>query len=462
MHSDSHARIRDRELAERFKLRRRLVNRKAQSEMNSSGHVTCTTLAENPNLRLLVRFLSEESIVMKMDSMKVVESPSTSGSTRSDGEGLMMGGRYLSKEVVCKILGKLPVRSFLQLRCVCKRWNTILDDVEFQSISSLYETQNALTSSGSFAPFLLWDADSSRPLLSFDLQLWKWRTFHLLHSLHASVICSTRGLLLTVQNSSEGKTLFVVNPLTKVERQIPNLSWAEYEIRQMAVDDAGAGNYFITAEQIPKKGSSSSEPIPMRRLEIQIYDSRRRVWVPTGGFPDNFRYKNAFAMNGHLLFLAQNLASLGMKGVGLFKFDGRGAIEPFGLDVPVHIGPTFRQWIPRLFGREGSLMLIGETETLGRGVFVWQLNSSTFEWERKHEMPNDLFEGSVGSYEFVVCDDYVCVHPSRYEKNRAIVGNLATNSWHILPTVSPSLYVGRSAFIFDSFCFYEPRVGAKV
>ncbi|KAG6556636.1 hypothetical protein Mapa_001577 [Marchantia paleacea] len=387
-----------------------------------------------------------------------MESSSTSSSCSND-EGLMMGGRYISKEVVCKILGKLPVRNLLLLRCVCKRWNTILDDIEFQSISSAYETQNATSPASASVPYLLWDADSSRPLLSFDLQLRKWRPFHLLQSVQASVISSTRGLFLTTQQSIDGKCIYMLNPLTKTERQITSLDWAHFDVRQMVVDYMGLGQYFIIAEELQKRGTGGELAPTFPR--IQIYDSLKKQWFLTPGFPEGVRFKNAFALNGHLLFLAQKHVS-NSKNVGLYKFDGSESLEAYGLDLPVCIGPTFRQWIPRLFGNRGRLMLIGETDTCGRGVFIWQLNPTTYQWVLEHKMPNDLFVTSVGSYDFLACDDFICVHPSRGEKNRAIMGNLATNSWHILPAISPSLYMGRSAFIFDSFCFYEPRVGALV
>ncbi|KAL3684717.1 hypothetical protein R1sor_002739 [Riccia sorocarpa] len=135
----------------------------------------------------------------------------------SSEEGLMVGGRYLSKEVMCRILGRLPTRSFLRLRIL----------------------------------FLIWEsaADSAKPLLAFDLLSRKWRLFPLLEGAWSklTVLSSSRGLLLATTANGDGENDFItVNPLTKLLRQIPpmiDVNSLKFNVRQIVMDAAMEGKY---------------------------------------------------------------------------------------------------------------------------------------------------------------------------------------------------------------------------
>lgn len=390
----------------------------------------------------------------------------------SSEEGLMMGGRYLSKEVMCRILGRLPARSFLRLRCVCKRWYSIMEDADFKAICASIEFQTSTLCVADKAPFLLWESakDAAKPLLAFDLLARKWRRFPLLEGpwTKLTVLSSTRGLLLASETNEAGDSDYLtLNPLTTSQRKLPpmiELNNLKFNVRQIVMDGVVEGKYFVIAEELQSKKRGRGENTAPTAPRLQIYDSSTNAWQLAGDLRPGLSFKHAVSMKGSLLCLATSgKEGSDVKSVQVFKFDGACTWAELQTELPVCIGPPNRRWTPRLFDYQGRLMLAGESaaQANNKAVCVWQLDDERMEWVQVQSMPKVLYDELVGANEFMTCENFLCMHPAREERNKTILCNLTTGDWQILPYKTPRMTERlRTAFIHDNFCFYEPRVGA--
>lgn len=117
------------------------------------------------------------------------------------------------------ILAWLPLPSFFRLRCVCQRWNTIVNSRNFLSICSRVP---------SHGPFFLMFADPFRQkCAAYDPTLHRWHllplTFFLSCPFFESfvVLAAAGGLLCLEGTGSQSKSLFVSNPMTRSQKKLP-------------------------------------------------------------------------------------------------------------------------------------------------------------------------------------------------------------------------------------------------
>ena len=117
------------------------------------------------------------------------------------------------------ILAWLPLPSFFRLRCVCKRWNELINVNSFLSICSRVPSQGSL--------FLMFTDPLQQNCAAYDPTSQRW---HLLpHSLflpcpyfESVVVVATAGGLLCFQGTgSQNRYLSVSNPMTRTQRKLP-------------------------------------------------------------------------------------------------------------------------------------------------------------------------------------------------------------------------------------------------
>lgn len=118
------------------------------------------------------------------------------------------------------ILAWLPLPSFFRLRCVCKRWNEIVNVKSFLSICSRVPSQGSL--------FLMFADMLQQKCAAYDPTSQRW---HLLpHSFflpcpyfEAVVVVATAGGLLCFQGTGfqQNRYLSVSNPMTRTQRKLP-------------------------------------------------------------------------------------------------------------------------------------------------------------------------------------------------------------------------------------------------
>ncbi|XP_065863464.1 F-box protein CPR1-like [Euphorbia lathyris] len=138
------------------------------------------------------------------------------------GGSNMTISNYIPDDVIVDILSKLPSRSVLKFKSVCKRWHSLISDPVFLKIHFNQPSRN---------PKLLFSiAGSQIQVLDYENQLFndsclsgplKFPGETCLK--HAKVVGSSCGLVCVATNSW-GNTFSIWNPLTGVCRKIPRLS----------------------------------------------------------------------------------------------------------------------------------------------------------------------------------------------------------------------------------------------
>lgn len=143
------------------------------------------------------------------------------GKKDNDTNGYMDGALWgeLPEHLHDIILAWLPLPSFFHLRCVCKRWNNIIESRSFLSICSRVP---------SHGPFFLMFADPFRQkIAAYDPTLHRWHLLPLSFFLSCPffesfiVLAAAGGLLCVGGAGTQCRSLFVSNPMTRSQRKLP-------------------------------------------------------------------------------------------------------------------------------------------------------------------------------------------------------------------------------------------------
>ncbi|CAM6085147.1 unnamed protein product [Calypogeia fissa] len=188
----------------------------------------------------------------------------------------------LPDELVDRVLACLPVPLLLQLRCVCKRWNSLITSAPFLKL------QAAAPYSGPH--FLVFELQKPSSWGAYDARLQKWYTVPL-DPLEGEIVMSMAsdgGLLCKVvrRNWMQGPTCIVLsNPVTKCRRKLPNTkfhvtpTWIP-SLVVLVVDQATNSYKVVVAGS---KGCPHGVNCMCRVTEV--YDSISDRWETTGNLP---------------------------------------------------------------------------------------------------------------------------------------------------------------------------------
>ncbi|BFI12226.1 hypothetical protein MPTK1_4g06110 [Marchantia polymorpha subsp. ruderalis] len=390
------------------------------------------------------------------------------GLTERSDEGLMIADRYLPKEVMCRILARLPVRSFIRLRSVCKRWYSIVEDPELQTIWRIFRAPTKV-------PFLLWHhPGDGEHILALDLAR-EWRPFPTsiflpivpdVKSVSLTVLSSARGLFLIRQRRNDAKksdeTFFTINPLTRSQRRLPlMIDERNYSVRQMIMIDELESRYIIIAEDLNLVSAGHTS-------KLQMYDSTKDAWQMVGELPYCLRFKSAAFVNGSLYCLATFTTA------HIFRFDGVQVWHEVKAKVPLCTGSQLLRCVPTLFQHRGRLMLVGTGDTSRQrwqrevGVRewheVWQLDDVRSAWVQVQGFSSPWVLNS--KHYFLTSGDYlfltsVCSSDGKLEVERTICNLNTGSTWReVLP--APKKLDEQSSpvsvNIHSGFCVYEPRI----
>ncbi|XP_027352690.1 F-box protein At5g07610-like [Abrus precatorius] len=167
-----------------------------------------------------------------------------------------------SIDTLSEILLRLPAKSLLQLKCVCKQWLTLISDPNFCHSHSLHNsTPCALLLSYSHNLYVLpLTPTSPTRLLSLDF----------LNRPHLSVVRSCNGLLLCHSNS----TYFVCNPTTRKFHTLTLPSPHQPRALYLAFDPSTSPHYQLLSLQTLH--SQNSHQVP---CVFHVYSSKTRSWT---------------------------------------------------------------------------------------------------------------------------------------------------------------------------------------
>lgn len=180
--------------------------------METDAHSTCSTD--------LVRSLASLAVVKKHERGKSALNPRPYSGRRETVEPLDAElWSNLPEHLHDIILAWLPLPSFFRLRCVCKRWNEIINVKSFLSVCSRVPSQGSL--------FLMFADLLQQKCAAYDPTSQKW---HLLphsfflpcpYSESVDVVATAGGLLCLAGTGSQNRYLFVSNPMMRTLRKLP-------------------------------------------------------------------------------------------------------------------------------------------------------------------------------------------------------------------------------------------------
>ncbi|CAM6056290.1 unnamed protein product [Sphagnum tenellum] len=175
----------------------------------------------------------------------------------------------LPEDVMCRVLARLPVRKLVQVRTVCKQWNSIITSSCFEE---LWTEQTSSSSSSqeaaAYFPLLLCPGGGGvggggthyhEFCLAYDHTANQWQRMPSLSFLPPGVripMTGAGGLLCFRRDTS----LFLCNPLTKAIQELPVIArnWIHYASVHLIVDKRAKAFKVIVAGKLRHNSSSSS------------------------------------------------------------------------------------------------------------------------------------------------------------------------------------------------------------
>ncbi|KAH9555520.1 hypothetical protein CY35_08G118300 [Sphagnum magellanicum] len=363
------------------------------------------------------------------------------GKKENDTTGYMDGALWgeLPEHLHDIILAWLPLPSFFHLRCVCKRWNNIIESRSFLSICSRVP---------SHGPFFLMFADPFRQkIAAYDPTLHRWHLLPLSFFLSCPffesfiVLAAAGGLLCVGGAGSQCRSLFVSNPMTRSQRKLPPMIDMKSPYVVGMVMNPQHDSYQILVAQDGE------------HLMSQVYDSKSNTWKMTHGLEKRVALIAGTAyINGFLYSMTYGATT----GVLAYNVD-QGQWHEVRVKMPLSLV------CPQLLGHRGQLMMVGGVEEFGtlKSVHLWRLEIPGKEWIEVQQMPeslfNKLFKSQGHHFLCVSHGDYICF--TDYYSREMLMYDIYRNSWWWLPVCILSEYMeARSALGFS----FEPRLDAMV
>eukprot|EP00250_Pteridium_aquilinum_P006206 c16173_g1_i1 orf=219-1355(+) len=176
-------------------------------------------------------------------------------------------------ELIARIISLLPCSSIYLSRGVCRRWRSIVWSPLFMSLCKQWSRPRK--------PWLLeFQQQMYNQAWAFDLDGQQW--FHLNFFFlpeNAIILASSRGLVCLGRMSTEGYTLYVCNPVTRIWRQLPPLP---VNPGVVLLDVDHKSSTYKVAALVLRGGPCISRPSGA----VFVFDSKiGGFWLETVGVP---------------------------------------------------------------------------------------------------------------------------------------------------------------------------------
>eukprot|EP00252_Welwitschia_mirabilis_P006806 TRINITY_DN17705_c0_g1_i1.p1 TRINITY_DN17705_c0_g1~~TRINITY_DN17705_c0_g1_i1.p1 ORF type:complete len:349 (-),score=34.99 TRINITY_DN17705_c0_g1_i1:547-1593(-) len=314
----------------------------------------------------------------------------------------------LPEDLQDKILAMLPVKSFLPLRCVCKRWYNLLKSPCFLSLCSKQSAER---------PWLVMVKRQDETIIrAHDVFRDKWYTLPLnfLPCTVVEIVAASGGLLCLKSNYS----LIVCNPLTKIWKEFPFSSLDNNNLCAVTMTSIkGTPGYkILIAVSTPGKTA-------------YVYDSITSQWSTVKDFPLRAPLKyDATYCDGMVYFNTSEPL-----GIIAFNLDTH---EWFYILAPLPPNLTCN----RLVSCGNKLYLVGGVGANGisKSFGVWELSQDRTEWTEVQKLPEMMCKKFLAlcyhNYDHIYCvghDDLICL--SCFTWPEVLVYKLSRRTWHWLP-----------------------------
>ncbi|CAN0870279.1 F-box/kelch-repeat protein At5g15710 [Linum grandiflorum] len=341
----------------------------------------------------------------------------------------------LPEDLLNEILARVPPFMIFRLRSVCKRWNSILQDLSFLKFHSQVP---------SHGPCLLafWK-NSQTPqcsVLSLPLKTWYRIPFAFLPQWAVWLVGSSRGLVCF--SGLDGlifKTL-VCNPLTQTWRTLPSMHHNQQRQLILVVDRSDRSFKVI----------ATSDVYGDKSLPTEVYDSKIDRWVVHQIMPAAVNLcSSKMAYCDSRLYL-ETLSPLGLM---TYKVD-TGYWEHIPAKFPRSLLDGYL-----VAGTQKRLFLVGRIglySTL-QSMRIWELDHAKNLWLEISRMPPKYFRTllrlSADRFECFGQDNLICFTTRNQGKGLLYDVDKKVLSWiGGCPLESYNSQV----------CFYEPRFDASI
>eukprot|EP01018_Ginkgo_biloba_P011573 Gb_01350 [translate_table: standard] len=348
----------------------------------------------------------------------------------------------LPEDIVDRILARLPPHKFLQVRCVCRRWNALLSSPAFLALCA--ETQNR-------RPWLLMfnKHDTRRVCRAYDILSRKWRIISLsfvpYEQHHLQLVATSPHLLCF---STPFSSLLLCNPLTRDWTPIPPSNCTPHRTARPAVSMASTASHEYVILIVSHNAKS------------QIYTSATQLWrTPKQELPADICLNLSHAgtyCNGNIYFATSD------EPFRIWGYSLRQSVWS-ALEAPM---PDLLTCARLVCCKKNTLYLVGGVGSNGiaGSIWVWEMvrrEGRLAAWRAVEKVPDLMCRKFLGicyhNYEHIWCcghRDWICI--SCYTGPHMLLFRLSRRTWHWLPRcplISDKSNSGFSCFSFTPALF---------
>nr|ABR16978.1 unknown [Picea sitchensis] len=367
----------------------------------------------------------------------------------------------LPEDLMDRIFSCLPLTSILHLRCVCKRWNSLVQSKRFQT---------ALARVSSPRPWFIL-CTMGRTSCCYDPSTNKWHIIirgpnsgRSILSPCISILAVSGSFLCLGNQVSECKVLSICNPITKSQRNLPRMLQVSliHKVTMITYPESNKKWYKIMVSGESGLPTMRSDPYSYELL-TELYDSSTDSWKMCGRpLPEaKFGSDPGVWCNDHLYYCITELPY----GVVVFDLKTESWVE-LRVQMPSSLSS------PSLVECRGRLLMIGrlsnmdqispaadQTESNIPRIIIWELDVRHKEWVEIVRVPTEIcrdFSVPLEIYAPFVCSGlgnhiYITTH----RNPNVLVYDLWKNTWQWLP--SDPFFPRRRDFHLLGFAL-EPRL----
>lgn len=339
----------------------------------------------------------------------------------------------LPEDLLNEILARIPPFMIFRLRCVCKRWNSILQDNGFLKFHSQVP---------SHGPCLFTFAKNSLALqcsvFSLPLKTWYKIPFTFLPNWVFWLVGSSGGLVCFSGLHGMDFKILVCNPLTQSWRVLPRMHCNQQRQLIMVVDRVNRSFKVIAA----------SDMYGDKALPIEVYDSKRNAWSLHQIMPSVI-CSSKMALCDSSLYL-ETLSPLGLM---MYRID-----TSYWEHIPAKFPRSLLDGY-LVAGAQKQLFLVGRIGLYStfQSMRIWQLDHSKIAWVEVSKMPPKYFRALLGlSAERFECfgqDNLICF--TSWNQGKSLLYDVDKKVWSWIAGCARPSYNSQ-------VCFYEPRFDASI
>jgi len=367
----------------------------------------------------------------------------------------------LPEDLMDRIFSCLPLTSILRLRCVCKRWNSLVQSKRFQT---------ALAKVSSPRPWFIL-CTMGRASCCYDPTMNKWHIIirppnngRSILSPCTSILAVSGSLLCLGNQVSECKDLSICNPITRSQRNLPRMLQVSLIHKVTMITYPESNNNWYKIMVSGERGLPTMRSVPYTyELLTEVYDSSTNSWKMCGRpLPEaKFGTDPGVWCNDHLYYCITELPY----GVVVFDLETESWAE-LRVQMPSSLSS------PSLVQCHGRLLMIGKLSNMDQispaadqsdsnipRIIIWELDIPSKEWVEIVRVPTEIcrdFSVTLQFYAPFVCSGlgnhiYITTHRNPH----VLVHDLCKNTWQWLP--SDPFFPRRRDFHLLGFAL-EPRL----